>query len=277
MGLASSYKALRLELVPRSLIRIPPAIVLAYSMKPVLRAEAIVKTYRSGAVRALDGVSLDVEPGQCVALVGESGSGKTTLLRCFNRMVEPDSGKVLVNGINVAETSPVSLRRRIGYVQQDGGLLPHWTVARNATLVPWLNHVSASEAQGAHALGLVGLPAAAFGARYPLELSGGQRQRVAIARAIADEPQVLLMDEPFGALDAITRADLQHVFLDLRKRIGTTTVMVTHDLNEAVLLADRIVVMRRGRIEQDAGARELLQSPATEYVAELLARARVRP
>ncbi len=245
-------------------------------MDPVLRVEAIVKTYRSGAVKALDGVSLDVQSGECVALVGESGSGKSTLLRCFNRMVEPDAGTVFVNGADVMKTSAVALRRHIGYVQQDGGLLPHWTAARNATLVPWLNGVASADERGTHALALVGLPAASFGARYPLELSGGQRQRVAIARAIADEPQVLLMDEPFGALDAITRADLQQVFLDLRKRIGTTTVLVTHDMNEATLLADRIVVMRSGRIEQNAAAHDLLNAPATEYVAELLRRARVR-
>jgi osmoprotectant transport system ATP-binding protein len=190
-------------------------------------------------------------------------------------MVEPDSGKVFVNGEDAATTSAVALRRSIGYVQQDGGLLPHWTVLRNATLVPWLNHVADATDRGTRALELVGLPADSFGERHPIELSGGQRQRVAIARAIAHEPQVLLMDEPFGALDAITRADLQQVFLDLRQRIGTTTVFVTHDLNEAVLLADRIVVMRRGRIEQNAAAQDLIGAPATDYVAELLRRARV--
>ncbi|HEX7238992.1 MAG TPA: ATP-binding cassette domain-containing protein, partial [Longimicrobiaceae bacterium] len=145
---------------------------------PALEAEAVRK--RFGAVAALDGVSLAVAPGECVALVGESGSGKSTLLRCFNRMVEPDGGTVRVEGRDARELDPVALRRRIGYVPQDGGLLPHWTVLRNAALVPRLRGEPAPEERAAEALARVGLPAAVFGGRYPRELSGGQRQRVAI-------------------------------------------------------------------------------------------------
>ncbi|HEX2204560.1 MAG TPA: ATP-binding cassette domain-containing protein, partial [Longimicrobium sp.] len=240
---------------------------------PVLSAEGVTKRY--GAAVALDGVSLAVAAGECVALVGESGSGKSTLLRCFNRMTEPDSGIVRVDGAEVAGLDPVELRRRVGYVPQDGGLLPHWTVLRNAGLVPWLRRDGAAEARAAEALELVGLPAAEFGGRWPRELSGGQRQRVAIARALAAGPSIVLLDEPFGALDAITRAELQTAFGELRRRMGVTAVLVTHDLHEAVLLADRVAVLRRGRIEQADAPETLLSNPATEYVRDLLARARM--
>ncbi|MBV9773304.1 MAG: ATP-binding cassette domain-containing protein [Gemmatimonadetes bacterium] len=238
-----------------------------------LRAEGVVKRY--GEARALDGVSLAVARGECVALVGESGSGKSTLLRCFNRMVEPDAGEVRVEGRDARTLDPVELRRRIGYVQQDGGLLPHWTVRRNAALVPWLREEGDAAARAEEALARVGLPPERYGDRWPRELSGGQRQRVAIARALAARPSLLLLDEPFGALDAITRAELQEVFRALRAELGIATVLVTHDLHEAVLLADRVAVLRRGRIEQTAPPAELLAAPATEYVRNLLHRARV--
>jgi osmoprotectant transport system ATP-binding protein len=243
-------------------------------MTPTLAADAVTKRY--GAAAALDGVSLEVAPGECVALVGESGSGKSTLLRCFNRMTEPDGGTVRVNGDDVRATDPVELRRRIGYVPQEGGLLPHWTVLRNAALVPALRGMADAEARAAAMLERVGLPPATFGGRWPRELSGGQRQRVAIARALAAGPSVVLLDEPFGALDAITRAELQELFLDLRRDAGTTTLLVTHDLDEAARLADRVAVLRAGRIEQTAPVATLLAEPATPYVRDLLARARWR-
>jgi osmoprotectant transport system ATP-binding protein len=239
-----------------------------------LAARAVTKRY--GAVVALDGVSLDVRRGECVALIGESGSGKTTLLRCFNRLTDPDGGAVPVDGTDVGSTDPVALRRRVGYVPQDGGLLPHWRVRRNAALVPWLRGTTDADALADRALGLVGLDPGAMGDRWPRELSGGQRQRVAVARALAASPDIVLLDEPFGALDAITRADLQATFLDLRRELGVTTLLVTHDLAEAELLADRIAVMYRGRLEQIAAPAELRAAPATEYVRALLARARVR-
>src|SRR5215203_3868334 len=183
--------------------------------------------YTVGGVAALGGVSVRVDGGRCVAVVGESGAGKTTLLRCFNRMVVPSAGDVLV-----------------------GGLLPHWTVLRNAALVPGLLRQPDVEGAARRALELVGLAPAEYGDRFPHELSGGQRQRVALARAIAARPGVLLMDEPFGALDAISRSEVQAVCAALRRELGVTTLLVTHDLLEADFLADDIVVMRAGRIEQ---------------------------
>jgi osmoprotectant transport system ATP-binding protein len=239
----------------------------------VLAAEGVHKRY--GQAAALDGVSLQVRAGECVALVGESGSGKSTLLRCFNRMTETDGGTVRVDGDDVAALDPVELRRCVGYVPQEGGLLPHWRVLRNAALVPWLRGDAQAERRAAEALAWVGLPAERFGSRWPRELSGGQRQRVAIARAVAASPSIVLLDEPFGALDAITRAELQTAFAALRMRLGITAVFVTHDLNEAALLGDRIAVLRSGRIEQVAAPAELLAAPATEYVRDLLARARM--
>ena len=232
---------------------------------------------RFGPVAALDDVSLEVRRGECVALIGESGSGKTTLLRCFNRLTDPDAGVVLVDETDAARIDPVALRRRVGYVPQESGLLPNWRVRRNAALVPWLRGASDAEAQGDRALELVGLDPASLGPRWPRELSGGQRQRVAVARALAGQPDIVLLDEPFGALDAITRADLQGTVIELRHRLRFTALLVTHDLAEAFLLAERVAVMHLGRIEQVATPEELRRSPATAYVEALLARARVTP
>jgi osmoprotectant transport system ATP-binding protein len=238
-----------------------------------LAAEQVSK--RFGEVGALDRVSLEVARGECVALIGESGAGKTPLLRCFNRLTDPDQGRVLVEGEDVARIDPIELRRRLGYVPQDGGLLPHWRVRRNVALVPWLRGMPDADTLSDRALSLVGIEPESFATRWPRELSGGQRQRVAVARALAATPNVVLLDEPFGALDAITRADLQNTFQRLRKELGLTALLVTHDLQEAFLLADRIAVMRQGRIEQIASAETLRQAPATEYVRELLRRARI--
>jgi len=239
----------------------------------VLWAERVSK--RFGPVLALEAVSIRVRQAECVALIGESGSGKTTLLRCFNRLVDPDEGRVLVDGADAAELDPIALRRRIGYVPQDGGLLPHWRVRRNIELVPWLRRMQNGGELAERALTLVGLEPTVYADRWPRELSGGQRQRVAVARALAASPDVILLDEPFGALDAITRADLQVAFDGIRRELKISAVLVTHDLSEAFLLADRIVVMRQGRVEQEASPTELRQSPATEYVRQLLLRARV--
>jgi len=231
-------------------------------------------SHRFGNVVALDDVSIDVAAGRTTALVGESGSGKTTLLRCFNRLVEPEHGQVMVGDQDVRTQSPVSLRRGIGYVQQHGGLLPHWRVLRNVGLVPTLQHMSDSADAARRALELVGLPAAQFGSRFPHELSGGQRQRVALARSIAARPGVILLDEPFGALDAISRAELQESFDNLRHDLTVTTLLVTHDLAEAGRLAEEVVVMRKGRIEQRGSMRDMIRAPATDYVARLIERAR---
>jgi osmoprotectant transport system ATP-binding protein len=232
---------------------------------------------RFDAVVALDGVTLEVRRGECVALIGESGSGKTTLLRCFNRLTDPDTGTVRVGGADVSTVDPVELRRHVGYVPQDGGLLPHWRVGRNVALVPWLRGMPDAPALAERALRLVGLEPGAMSRRWPRDLSGGQRQRAAVARALAARTDLVLLDEPFGALDAITRAELQDTLLGLRRELGFTTLLVTHDLAEAGLLADRIAVMHRGRIEQVATAAELRVAPATDYVRDLLARARVGP
>ena len=226
-----------------------------------------------GGVNALDGVDLDVATGRCVALVGESGAGKTTLLRCFNRMVVPSAGEVRVGGVDVARRPVAELRRHMGYVPQHGGLLPHWSALMNAALVPDLLGQPDAAGAACRALELVGLPPAEYGHRFPHELSGGQRQRVALARAIAARPGVLLMDEPFGALDAISRSEVQALCAKLRRVLGVTTLFVTHDLLEADFLADEIVVMRAGRIEQRGTLDALLAAPATPYVDALLERA----
>ena len=231
--------------------------------------------HRFGTVIALDDVSLEVPAGTSVALVGQSGSGKTTLLRAFNRMISVRQGDVLVGGEAVTALEPTRLRRMLGYVQQRGGLLPHWTVAENVGLVLRASGV-ASDARAhavAEAMALVGLDPGQFGARFPHELSGGQQQRVALARALAAKPEAILLDEPFGALDAITRAEVQDAFLDVRRQLAVTSIFVTHDLAEAARMADAIVVMRNGRIEQRGTIRELRDGPATEYVRALLERA----
>ena len=241
--------------------------------EPALRAREVAKRY--GATVALDGVSLEVARGSCVALVGESGSGKTTLLRCFNAMVRPDAGFVEVGSRLVESFDPVVLRRGIGYVQQEGGLMPHWPVLRNVALVPWLRGEADAEDRARGALDRVGLPAARFGNRWPRDLSGGQRQRVAIARALAGSPEIILLDEPFGALDAITRSELRRSFHQLRAEMGVTALLVTHDLHEAVELADEIAVMKGGALMQVGRPAELLDAPAHAYVEELLERAGV--
>jgi len=236
-----------------------------------LAARDIVQ--RFGDVIALDGVSLDVEAGKSVALVGESGSGKSTLLRCFNRLIEPSGGVISVGARSVRDMRSVALRRMIGYVPQDGGLMPHWRILRNVALVPTLLGVPHANAIATETLALVGLSADRFGARFPHELSGGQRQRAALARALAARPGVVLMDEPFGALDAITRSDLQAAFDLLRHELSFTMLMVTHDLAEAARLADELVVMRGGHIAQRGTIASLATAPATPYVATLLERA----
>ena len=227
---------------------------------------------RHGEIDALRDVDLEVAAGECLALVGESGSGKTTLLRCINRLVEPDSGTVSINGEPVSNGDPVLLRRSIGYVPQEGGLLPHWRVGRNVGLVPWLDGRAGGE-PASRALTLAGLDPKKFLSRWPHELSGGQRQRVAIARALAGGQSLLLLDEPFSALDAITRFDLQTAFRELRRGTGFTSILVTHDLREASLIADRVAVLRAGMIEHLSSTAELATKPQGDYVRRLVTHA----
>jgi osmoprotectant transport system ATP-binding protein len=241
----------------------------------VLEANEVSKIY-PGPVRALNGASLTVEAGETMVLVGESGSGKSTLLRMFNRMADPTSGRIRIRSRHATDWDPIDLRRSVGYVQQEGGLLPHWTVARNVALVPRLLKWTRNrqDRQVNDLLDLVGMDAPRFRDRYPNELSGGQRQRVAFARALAADPDVLLMDEPFGALDAITRLELRGEFLRLKARLRKTMLLVTHDLAEAFRLGDRIAVMKEGRILQTGSPAELEAAPAHEYVTKLLRHAR---
>ena len=209
----------------------------------------------------VSGVSLAVPAGETVVLLGRSGSGKTTLLRLTNAMLLPSQGQVLVQGRATVEWDAIRLRRGIGYVIQDAGLFPHFTVAENVALVPSLEKWERrrTEARVKELLRLVGLEPTEFASRHPRELSGGQRQRVGVARALAADPPILLMDEPFGALDPVTRAELQREFRALAQRLGKTIVFVTHDLREALLLASRIVLLEAGRIVAVAPPQEFLR------------------
>jgi osmoprotectant transport system ATP-binding protein len=219
-------------------------------------------------------IDLQLEAGSVTALLGRSGSGKTTLLRMVNRLAQPSSGTVRVHGADVAQADRIGLRRGIGYVIQETGLFPHLTIARNVGMVPELAGTAVSSQRLAELLHSVGLEADQFAHRYPHQLSGGQRQRVGLARALAAEPAVLLMDEPFGALDPLTRAEMQDMLRALLRRMreegrAKTVLLVTHDLDEAMYLADRIVLLEDGRIEADLTPAAFLESahaPVAEYV-----------
>jgi osmoprotectant transport system ATP-binding protein len=231
------------------------------------------KEYAGGAV-AVESLSLEVRAGEVMALVGPSGCGKSTTLRMVNRLVEPTSGTIMVDGTDVTAADPVQLRRSIGYVIQHVGLFPHRTVAQNVATVPGLLGWSKKDtaARVGELLDLIGLPHDDYGARYPHELSGGERQRVGVARALAVRPPVLLMDEPFGAVDPQNRRRLQREFLDIQRALGTTVMVVTHDVREARLLADRMVVFSQGAaIEQLGTPQEVMGQPANAFVADFLA------
>lgn len=233
--------------------------------------DAVSKHYSDGTVAVAD-VSFDVQDDSTVVLVGSSGSGKSTLLSLVNRMIDPTAGRVLINGRDVADTDPVQLRRSIGYVLQAGGLLPHRTVVDNVATVPMLKGESSSTARrkALEFIEVVGLdPAVAK--RYPAQLSGGQQQRVGVARALAGEPDILLMDEPFGAVDPIVRLDLQNEIKRLQRELGKTILFVTHDIDEAFSLADKIVVLRPGGvIAQEASPSELITNPADDFVRDFI-------
>jgi len=224
-----------------------------------------------GALRAVDDVSLDIAEGEFLAVVGGSGSGKTTLLRLANRLIEADRGTIALEGEDVQNIDPVALRRRIGYVFQSGGLFPHLSVADNIGITPKLLGAPTAEiaARVDELIELVQLDRNSHRDRLPEALSGGQRQRVGVARALAAKPRILLMDEPFGALDPLTRDALGEDFRELHRKLGLTTVMITHDMTEAILLADRIAVMRGGKLLAQGTPAELSKS-GDAYVLELL-------
>jgi osmoprotectant transport system ATP-binding protein len=229
------------------------------------------KSFGGGRVLAVNDVSLDVAEGEFLAIVGGSGSGKTTLLRLANRLIEADAGSITVEGEDVRAVDPVKLRRRIGYVFQSGGLFPHISVAGNIGITPKLEGLPAAEiaARVDELLDLVRLDRGLYRDRFPHELSGGQRQRVGVARALAARPRIVLMDEPFGALDPLTRDGLGDDYRALHDKFGLTTVMITHDMTEAILLADRVAVMRAGRLLAQGTPSELSNS-GDPYVGELL-------
>lgn len=206
--------------------------------------------YSIDGTAILHDLNLRVEKGEILILLGESGCGKTTTLKLINRLIEPTSGKIVVNGKATSEWDPIKLRRHIGYVLQEGGLFPHFTIAENVALVPGLANwdEGRKKARTTEMLELVGLEPAKFASRFPHELSGGQRQRVGVARALAADPEIMLLDEPFGALDAITRTNLQKEFAALVRKMSKTAIFVTHDLHEAMLLGSRIALMDKGRI-----------------------------
>jgi osmoprotectant transport system ATP-binding protein len=234
--------------------------------------ENVGKVYPDGTV-AVGDFSLDVQAGELAVLIGPSGCGKSTVLRMLNRLIEPSKGRILIDGTDIAKQDPVELRRHIGYVIQNVGLFPHQTIRTNVSTVPrllgWDRKRIATRSD--ELLDLVGLDPARYGGRYPHELSGGQRQRVGVARALAADPLVLLMDEPFSAVDPIVRGRLQEEFLRLQAAVRKTIVLVTHDIDEAVRLGDRIAVLAEGgRLMQYAKPAELLSNPASEAVSEFV-------
>jgi osmoprotectant transport system ATP-binding protein len=248
------------------------AIVFDHVTKVYPPAQAAEPGRAGASAAAVDDVSLEIPAGEIVVLLGTSGSGKTTLLKMVNRLQEPTAGRIFVEGIEVHDLPPDALRRRIGYVIQQIGLFPHWTVAQNVATVPRLlgwDKRRVDERVDA-LLDLLGLPPAEYRKRYPSQLSGGQQQRVGIARALAGDPDIMLMDEPFGAVDAVTRSRLQAEFLAIQDRTHKTVLFVTHDVEEALRLADRLVIMSTGRIVQHDTPFNVVARPANPFVAELV-------
>jgi osmoprotectant transport system ATP-binding protein len=238
----------------------------------MITLEAVSKSYGSGNVAVAD-LSLEIGDGELTALVGPSGCGKTTTLRMINRLIEPTSGRILIDGENVLTKNPVTMRRGIGYVIQQGGLFPHRRVFDNVAVVPRLLGWDSARVDRRvnELLELVGLEPADYGRRFPHELSGGERQRVGVARALGADPPVLLMDEPFGAVDPVTRQRLQNQFLDLQKELKKSIVFVTHDIEEAAKLGDRIAILSKGGVlEQYDTPAEILGRPGTPFVADFV-------
>jgi osmoprotectant transport system ATP-binding protein len=238
----------------------------------MIRLENVSKTFPGSARPAVDRLDLDVADGTTCVLIGPSGCGKTTTMRIVNRLIEPTAGRIVVEGQDVTRVDAVELRRRIGYVIQQVGLFPHMTIAQNVATVPqllgWPGPRIAQRVE--EMLALVGLEPAQFLDRYPRHLSGGQRQRVGVARALAADPPVMLMDEPFGAVDPIVRAGLQAELLGILRRLGKTVIFVTHDIDEAIRMGDLIAIMKDGRLVQCASPEALLSAPKDTFVADFV-------
>ena len=233
----------------------------------------VSKSFAGAAAPAVDAISLTIETGSLHVILGKSGCGKTTTLKMINRLIDTTSGKITWDGIDIRSLDPIDLRRRIGYAFQGIGLFPHMSVAENIGIVPTLLGWKRADIDERvrELLVMVGLAPDEFGQRFPAALSGGQQQRIGVARALAARPGVLLMDEPFGALDPITRDELQIELRSLQRRLGLTVVLVTHDVTEALLLADRIAVMKDGALLAHAAPAALMSAPPHEYVRELMA------
>jgi osmoprotectant transport system ATP-binding protein len=238
----------------------------------MIALESLTKRFAGAAAPAVDALSLDVAAGEICVLIGPSGCGKTTTMRMINRMIEPDSGRIRIDGRDVTGVDPVELRRSVGYVIQQVGLFPHMSIAENVATVPKLLGWDAARiaARVDELLALVHMDPARFRDRYPRELSGGQKQRVGVARALAADPPVMLMDEPFGALDPITRTALQDEFLRILREIRKTIVFVTHDIDEALKMGSRVAILRAGKLVQYARPEALLARPADAFVAEFV-------
>lgn len=241
----------------------------------MLKIENVSKIYKGGK-KAVKNISLDIKKGEFICFIGPSGCGKTTTMKMINRLIEPSEGKILINGENIMDKDPVELRRQIGYVIQQIGLFPHMTILENITLVPkllkWNEHKKKERAL--ELLQLVDM-GPEYLERYPYELSGGQQQRIGVLRALASNPPLILMDEPFGALDPITRDALQEEFKNLQRTLDKTIVFVTHDMDEAIKLADRIVILKAGEIVQVGTPDEILRNPANEFVEEFIGKDRL--
>ena len=243
----------------------------------MIRLENVSKGFPGGS-NAVSGLSLDIPDGQTCVLIGPSGCGKTTTLRMINRLIEPDAGRILVDGQDTRGVDPAALRLKMGYVIQNTGLFPHMTVGDNVGTVPrlWRWDKARISARVDELLTLVGLEPREYRQRYPHQLSGGQRQRVGFARALGADPPILLMDEPFGAVDRITRERLQHEFINIQRSVRKTVVFVTHDIDEAVLVGDRICLMQmQAKVAQYDTPEAILTRPASDYVAEFLGRERL--